>query len=116
MIIYATVIYIPLRYFLNLPREFLRDAGIATDISAIASPALPRVCARLAGQAHTHFLTAQAAMAQCDQRAMKPARLMGATYAAILARLEQRGWQNLNQRVSLPKWQKIYLALRYGLG
>ena len=47
---------------------------------------------------------------------MKPARLMGDTYAAILSRLEKRGWQRINERVSLPKWQKIYLALRHGLG
>ena len=30
---------------------------------------------------------------RCDRRAMRPARLMGATYAAILARLERRGWR-----------------------
>ena len=49
-------------------------------------------------------------MAQCDPRAMKPARLMGATYAAILSRLEQRGWSRLEQRAGLPLWQKLWLA------
>ena len=62
-----------------------------------------------------YFREAQAAMAQCDQRAMKPARMMGATYAAILNRLRASGWADPTQRVSLPKWQKIWLALRYGL-
>ncbi len=47
---------------------------------------------------------------------MKPARLMGATYAALLARLERRGWRLPAHRVSLPLWQKLWLALRYGLG
>ena len=47
--------------------------------------------------------------------AMKPARLMGATYAAILSRLERRGWSRPHERVSLPAWQKLWLALRYGL-
>jgi phytoene synthase len=47
---------------------------------------------------------------------MKPARLMAATYAAILDRLEQRGWAKPDQRVSLPKWEKLVIALRYGLG
>ena len=46
---------------------------------------------------------------------MKPARLMGATYAAILSRLERRGWSPPHDRVSLPAWQKLWLALRYGL-
>ena len=102
---------------LYLPREWLMEENILLDpTAALASPALTEICARLATQAHEHFVAASAAMAQCDQRAMKPARLMGATYAAILSRLEKRGWQRINDRVSLPKWQKIYLALRHGLG
>jgi phytoene synthase len=40
---------------------------------------------------------------------------MGATYAALLARLERRGWSQPAGRVSLPKWQKLWLALRHGL-
>jgi len=101
---------------LYLPREFLADANIPLNISAIRAPGLAGVCERLAGVAHGHFTDAAAAMARCDRRAMKPARLMGATYAAILARLEARGWQRIETRVSLPKWRKIYLALRHGLG
>jgi phytoene synthase len=54
-------------------------------------------------------------MRSCDTRAMKPARLMGATYAAILSRLERRGWSSPHERLSLPVWQKLWLALRYGL-
>jgi len=101
---------------LYLPREFLADANVPLDVSAIRAPGLPAVCDRLARVAHGHFNDAHAAMAQCDRRAMRPARLMGATYAAILTRLEQRGWQRTDARVSLPKWQKIYLVLRHGLG
>ena len=102
---------------LYLPREWLMEENILLDpTAALASPALTEICARLATQAHEHFVAASAAMAQCDQRAMKPARLMGATYAAILSRLEKRGWQRINERVFLPKWQKLYLALRHGLG
>ena len=44
---------------------------------------------------------------------MKPARLMGATYAAILARLEARGWQRLDQPVKLSKWAKLRIALTH---
>ena len=41
---------------------------------------------------------------------------MGATYAAILARLERRGWTRSGPAgVSLPAWQKLWIALRYGL-
>ncbi len=84
--------------------------------AALASPRLGVVCARVAALAHGYFQEAEAAMRDCDRRAMRPARLMGATYAAILTRLERRGWERMAERVSLPKTRKLWLALRYGLG
>ncbi len=101
---------------LYLPREYLQDAGVPLDPAAVMSAAgLPAVCERLAGLARRHFAAAAEAMNRCNRRAMKPARLMGATYGAILSELERRGWQRLDERVSLPKWRKLWLALRYGL-
>jgi squalene synthase HpnD len=101
---------------LYLPREWLDEAAVPHDASAaLRAPGLPRVCARVAALAHEHFRTAQEAMLRCDAKAMKPARLMGATYAAILSRLERRGWSRSDERVSLPAWQKLWLALRYGV-
>ncbi len=101
---------------LYLPREWLDAAGVPRDpAAALASPALPVVCARVAALAHARFAEAAAALARCDHRAMRPARLMGATYAAVLARLERRGWHDLSRPAKLPKWQKLWIALRYGL-
>lgn len=101
---------------LYLPREYLEDAGVPLDAAAApASPGLTHVCARLATLAHGYFDTAAREMRACDPKAMKPARMMGATYAAILTRMERRGWQRVNERVSLPTWQKLWLAVRYGL-
>ena len=101
---------------LYLPREWLDTEGVPLDpVAALISPGLPRVCARGAALAHRYFGDAAAAMVACDRRAMKPARLMGATYAAILARLERRGWERATDRVNLPQWQKLWLAFRYGL-
>ena len=100
-----------------LPREYLIEAGVPlTPEGVLTSLALPAACARVAALAQQHFRTAHAAMDACDRKAMKPARLMGATYATILTRLEQAGWRDLSARVSLTKWQKIRLLLRYGLG
>ena len=102
---------------LYLPREWLDEAGVPRDPTlALAAPALGAVCARMADLAHSYFREAEAAMRECDQRAMRPARLMGATYAAILSRMERRGWERVAERVSLPKARKLWLALRYGLG
>jgi len=99
---------------LYLPREYLDAASVPPDpAAALESPRLGEVCDRLATLAHGYFAEAAAAIALCDSRAMKPARLMGATYAAILSRLEQRGWQHLDQRASLPLWRKLWLVVRY---
>ena len=101
---------------LYLPREYLDEAGVPHDpLAALAHPHLPRVCARLAAVAQDRFRAAENEMKLCDRRAMKPARLMGATYAAILTRLEQSRWERPAERISLPKWQKLWLACRYGL-
>ena len=101
---------------LYLPRDWLVAAGVPPEPSAaLNAPGLPRVCERVAALAHEHFRAAADAMRQCDAKAMKPARMMGATYAAILSRLERQGWSQPHDRVSLPAWQKLWLALRYGL-
>jgi phytoene synthase len=101
---------------LYLPREYLDAAGVPHDPhAALVHPALPGVCERLAEMAHGHFRDAAAAMDRCDPKAMRPARLMGATYAAVLARLERRGWGRLDVPAKVPKWQKLWIALRHGL-
>jgi presqualene diphosphate synthase len=102
---------------LYLPREYLDEAAVPRDPNAaLAAPGLDVVCARVAALARGYFHDAESAMAACDQRAMRPARLMGASYAAILQRLERRGWRHPERRVSLPKWQKLWLAMRFGVG
>ncbi|MDE2574234.1 MAG: presqualene diphosphate synthase HpnD [Rhodospirillales bacterium] len=101
---------------LYLPAEFLAAEGVPADAAAaLAHPALGRVCDRLAGLAQAHFREAHAAMRACDRRAMRPARLMGATYAAILRRLARRGWRRLDVPVKLSKVEKIAILLRHGL-
>jgi phytoene synthase len=101
---------------LYLPHEYLDEASIPADPqAALKHPGLAAVCERVAAQAKAHFAAAHAAMARCDRRAMKPARLMGASYAAILRRLERRGWKHPEQRVSVPKWEKLWIALRFAI-
>ena len=99
---------------LYLPADWLADAGIPPDPAvALRHPALPAVCARGAAQAQAHFIQAHAAMQHCVPAAMRPARVMGATYTALLHRLQRRGWTRLDQHVRVPKWQKLLIALRY---
>jgi phytoene synthase len=106
-----------LRGRLYLPREWLAEAGVPADpVAALESPGLPSVCEHAARRAHAHFSEAAAAMRRCDPKAMRPARLMAASYAAILRRLERRGWSRPHLRVSVPKWEKLFIALRFAVG
>jgi presqualene diphosphate synthase len=99
-----------------LPREYLDDAGVpANPATIVTARGLPSVCERLAECAHAYFRDARTAMALCNRSAMKPARVMGATYDSLLSALERRGWRRLEEPVALPKWKKLWLACRHGL-
>jgi squalene synthase HpnD len=101
---------------LYLPREWLDEAAVPHDpAAALASPGLAAVCERAASHAQSHFGAARAAMAECDARAMRPARLMADTYSALLARLRRTAWADPLHRVSLPAHQKLWIAMRHSL-
>jgi phytoene synthase len=101
---------------LYLPREALERHGIATGSPAkvIAHPAIDRVCTELAADAQRHFALADAAMAQCEKAAMRPARMMGGVYGATLDRLIRRGWAPPRTPVKVPKLVKLWIALTRG--
>ena len=98
---------------LYLPRELLNDAGVPLDPRAAL--ALPRIAAgmrKLASMAEAYFAAADAAMARCNTRAMRPARLMQESYHPLLAILRRRGFNYAGERVTLPKWRKLVMAIR----
>jgi len=98
---------------LYLPFERLAEAGVPADpAAALNSPHLPRVCERLAKLADHNFDEAYASMAMCSRRAMRPARLMAASYRPLLGILRARNFDYAGPRVSLPKWRKALLFLR----
>jgi phytoene synthase len=102
---------------LYLPRELLDRHGVRTDEprAVLRHPALPAVCRDLAAVAVGHFAAAQAAMAHCSRRAMRPAAVMGAFYRAMLDALLAADWRDLAARVSLSSRRKLWLVLRHGL-
>ncbi|MDE1883300.1 MAG: presqualene diphosphate synthase HpnD [Rhodospirillales bacterium] len=96
-----------------LPAEFLAETGVAADPAFILrAPALPQICARVAEMAEQNFARAHAAMAHCNARAMRPARLMEASYRPLLKILRRRNFDYTRKRVTLPKWKKLMLAAR----
>ncbi len=98
---------------LYLPRELLNDAGVPLDPRVVlGSPALPQACAELANMAEGYFAAADAAMSRCNDRAMRPARLMEESYRPLLAILRRRGFDYSGQRITVPKWRKLMMAIR----
>lgn len=99
---------------LYLPQELLAKHGIPPDAATVVNhPNLPPLCRELALKAGDHFTEANAAIRRCIPAAMKPARLMRDYYFAIYQRLLQADWQDVTQRISLPKWQKLWLVFRF---
>jgi len=98
---------------LYLPRELLERYDVPVDPARVLdAPGLPGVCAVIAERAHDHFRAAFAAMRRCDPTAMRPARVMGTSYGAILAALERRGWDRPRASVSLSKPRKVLAVAR----
>lgn len=98
---------------LYLPHEYLREAGVPLDAKgAAASVNLAKVCARLSRLAEKYFNEAETAMSLCNRRAMRPAKLMAASYRPLLAQLRAQGFDYSKGRARLPKWRKLLLAAR----
>ena len=103
-----------------LPRETLEAAGIYTrDPEAVlVHPALPRACAELGRVARRRFDEARsilATMATVNRRALRPAIIMMVVYSRLLDRLVRGGWHRLDPPVSLPRAEKMWIALRHGV-
>ncbi|GBR00248.1 squalene synthase HpnD [Gluconacetobacter liquefaciens] len=102
---------------LYLPRELLTRFNVPLDPArAPRAQGLEGVCRVLAGRARDHFRAAHRAMARCNRLAMRPARLMGATYGAILTAQERQGWRHPERRVSLSRPRKLLIAARALVG
>ncbi|MCW5774321.1 MAG: presqualene diphosphate synthase HpnD [Rhodospirillaceae bacterium] len=102
---------------LYLPAELLVANNIKTrePKAVLAHPALPAVCQALAARARQHYHDAAVAMRKCAKGPMRPAAAMGALYRGYLAVMERRGWTDRSRPVRLPKWRKLWIAVRYGL-
>jgi phytoene synthase len=111
---------------LYLPRELLlrHSVPLAADpaqvpaqslAETLAHPAIPAVCADLAGLARRRFAEADAALAACNRPRLRPALLMMGIYERILDRLEPTGWRPGARRVRLSKTEKLWAAIHQGV-
>ena len=102
---------------LYLPSDLLDRHGISTrDPSEVMDqPGLPAVCEDLSRIAQQHYADAEAAMAACSRKNIRPAVLMMQAYRRVLDGLITRGWTQLDTPVKVSKLTKIWILLRYGL-
>jgi phytoene synthase len=107
-----------LRDRLYLPAELLARHGIADrdDVHAVVGhPALGAALAELAALADAEFDRARRVMASCDRRSVRPAVIMMEVYHRMLKRLVRCGWRRGAEPVALTAWEKLWIALRFGV-
>jgi presqualene diphosphate synthase len=100
-----------------LPADLLVLAGAGGDgvEDIVTAPGLPALCDKLAAKAEQHFDGAAVIIAKADPVAARPAVMMMHVYHRILAKLQKRGWQSLEQDVGPSRLEKIMIAVRYGI-
>ena len=102
---------------LYVPNDMLSTYGIpwSDPHRTLAHPRFGAVCEELAAIATQRFRDAKAAIAACESGKMRPANLMLQNYQRVLRKLMDRGWDRLDEPVSLEKSQKLWILLRYGI-
>jgi len=102
---------------LYLPGDLLDRHGITSRNPAdvLTDPRLPDLCRDLLAEAGAYFDRADALMDQCPPQTVRPARLMKAVYYKNWEAMRDADFRDPARRLSVPKWKKLWIALRYGL-
>jgi len=103
---------------LYLPLSLLEDSDVAVHGGTafiLTQPGVDTVCRRIAALACQRFEEAEQLLSRCDRNQVRPAIVMKEVYRRILGRLVDRGWRTRGARVSVPRWQKLWIALRHGI-
>ncbi len=87
------------------------DCSERDFLQAHYSPRLAALLAFECGRARAFYLRARAALAPEDRRSLAPAEAMRLIYQRLLARIEAQNFDVFRQRVTLPRYQKVSLAL-----
>jgi phytoene synthase len=98
---------------LYLPLDDLARFGCDED-ELLAGRYSPRVGALMAfecGRARAYYLRARGSLAAADRRALAPAEAMRLIYERLLARIEARGFDVFHERIALPRYERVGLAL-----
>jgi squalene synthase HpnD len=102
---------------LYLPREALRDAGIATTDppSALSDGRVAEACAAVIERARDHFRNADAIMRRCPRRTVRTPKIMAEVYKMKLEALTRRGWSPPRHAVSISRLRLMWTLARYAI-
>ncbi len=102
---------------LYLPQSMLLENGITDDEpeEILRHPALPQVCALITIVARRRFQETAELLALCDPKKMRPAVMMMETYRLIYSKLQERGWDKIDEPVKLSLFEKLWVLFRYGI-
>ena len=96
------------------PKEILNSVGIKTKkiILILKNKNFPKACVKLAKLADLNFKQADKQLKFCSKKELKSAILMMDTYKLLLKKLKKKGWENLEEKVSLTKLEKFFLFIK----
>jgi len=102
---------------LYVPNDMLAayDISWGDPYRTLSHPRFGSVCAELAAIASQRYADATIAISAGGSRRLRPANLMLQNYQRVLHKLVERGWDKLDEPVSLGKSQKLWILLRYGI-
>ena len=95
--------------------EALEELRRGKIIIVIDDPAIARTCSELSEIAYQQFSAAQTVIRKIGSKKTLAARIMMAVYKRIYDKLLDRGWDRLDEPVSLTKLEKGLLILRESL-
>ena len=106
-------LYIPQE---DLARFGCTEADLAREAAnrgrGIQSPAVRALLRRQAERAREYYRRAAAALPSRDARRLAAAEIMAAIYLAILAKIEQRGYDVFSEVVRIPRPRRALIAIR----
>jgi len=103
---------------LYLPEDLLRAHGIKTTedpMTVLKQPEATAVFQQISEVAQARFSGAAKVLSSCDRRQVRPATIMMEVYLRTFNRLMSRGWRKWAEPVSVPKIEKLWVALRHGV-
>lgn len=97
-----------------LPDDLLTKYHVSRESLLAGKPdgSFPALMEELAGIADAEFQAARENLAKEDAGALLPARIMAAIYGKLLKSLRANNFQVFSKRYSIPRWQKLVIALQ----